>query len=213
MEHHLRDSCQALAKLGLPADEAYWLAARRLGTPETLEKEFRKVHKERVWLDRITWGVAFYVIYSIFSQLVGLVANGSSVVSFYLHPGSSYLWVRSAATLIIMTTAAILLYCRAPKGLFERCYGWAISRPFVAAVVLAVLLFGANVANYCVIYFLWMPARNFAGMNTNEMRAEMAKASYFTNLIFPSLLTFLWIPLLAFLLRRSRKVGTAGPMT
>lgn len=55
LETHLFASIEALGRLGLPEDEAFWLARRRLGSAEQLEKEFLKGEPSRFWRQKLCW--------------------------------------------------------------------------------------------------------------------------------------------------------------
>src|ERR1039457_5316434 len=55
LEAHLRDSVAELQGRGLPDEEAFLLATRRLGNPARLDSEFAKVNRRQVWLHRVLW--------------------------------------------------------------------------------------------------------------------------------------------------------------
>ncbi len=55
LEGHLRDSVAALQGQGLSEEEAFLLAARRLGHPAGLESEFAKINRREVWVNRLLW--------------------------------------------------------------------------------------------------------------------------------------------------------------
>lgn len=54
----MRDSSALLQTCGLTAPEAFLIASRRLGQPETLAMEFGKVHGDAVWRTRLLWMIA-----------------------------------------------------------------------------------------------------------------------------------------------------------
>jgi hypothetical protein len=49
LEAHLRDHLDALTDAGLSADEAFLVAARRVGSIDDVAKEFAREHSERLW--------------------------------------------------------------------------------------------------------------------------------------------------------------------
>ena len=53
LERHLRDSVERLRAKELSEEEAFFVAARRLGSPEILTHEFAKVNSGRVWRSRL----------------------------------------------------------------------------------------------------------------------------------------------------------------
>lgn len=55
LEAHLRDSVAELETRGLSEEEAFVVARRRIGRSDILEREFAKVNRHAVWLDRFLW--------------------------------------------------------------------------------------------------------------------------------------------------------------
>ena len=55
LETHLRDSVADLQSRGLDLEESFWLARRRVGTPQDLAEEFAKEDPSRVWRERLFW--------------------------------------------------------------------------------------------------------------------------------------------------------------
>jgi hypothetical protein len=55
LETHLFDSIDALKRLGLPEEEAFWLARRRLGPAAQLAQEFQKGEPSRFWRQKLCW--------------------------------------------------------------------------------------------------------------------------------------------------------------
>ena len=55
LESHLRDSISTLQTRGLSPEEAFSVAANRIGKDKTLVTEFAKLNARAVWLDRFLW--------------------------------------------------------------------------------------------------------------------------------------------------------------
>jgi len=55
LESHLAESVAVLQARGLSAEEAFWVATRRVGPDPQLAVEFAKVNGGAVWLDRVLW--------------------------------------------------------------------------------------------------------------------------------------------------------------
>ncbi|TSD95294.1 hypothetical protein FOS14_18200 [Skermania sp. ID1734] len=49
MEDHLRDQISDLSALGLQADEAFLVAVKRMGSVDTISREFAREHSDRLW--------------------------------------------------------------------------------------------------------------------------------------------------------------------
>ena len=55
LEEHLREEMAGLVRAGLSSEEAFSLAARRLGKVDALNEEFGKVNTGLVWRNRLRW--------------------------------------------------------------------------------------------------------------------------------------------------------------
>ncbi len=55
LANHLQDSVEQLQRLGLPAEEAFWLARRRLGQLPAVSSEFAKENPAAIWRERLLW--------------------------------------------------------------------------------------------------------------------------------------------------------------
>ena len=55
LERHLTDSIAELRGRGLVDEESFWLARRRIGRPQQLAEEFKKVNPGSVWPERAFW--------------------------------------------------------------------------------------------------------------------------------------------------------------
>lgn len=76
LETHLRDSVASLQQRGLPEQEAFWVATRRLGSEAALQKEFAKLDPRSVWLDRVLWMLLGVLILRGIFALAGLIGIG-----------------------------------------------------------------------------------------------------------------------------------------
>lgn len=81
LEAHLRDSVAKLQTRGLSAEEAFMVAAKRIGENGLLEKEFAKVNTRTVWLDRVLWmliGHQVWLLISMVCSNASAFANGTA---------------------------------------------------------------------------------------------------------------------------------------
>jgi hypothetical protein len=72
LESHLLDSMEGLRRLGLPEEECFWLARRRLGRPEELHEQFTLADPGKVWRERAYW----FVLGLFALQWLGLAGRG-----------------------------------------------------------------------------------------------------------------------------------------
>ena len=82
LESHLRDSIATLQTRGLSVEEAFLVAAKRVGHNHALEAEFGKVNQKTVWLDRILWMLIGIQVWGFVTGMVGSAIRGA--VSFAL---------------------------------------------------------------------------------------------------------------------------------
>ncbi len=78
LETSIRDSVETLRASRLSDEEAFLVAARRLGHPSELESEFRKVNQGALWRMRFGWIVLGFI--------------GSGVCSFLGEVAASFVW-------------------------------------------------------------------------------------------------------------------------
>lgn len=90
LESHLRDSTKSLEALGLSAFEAFWLAKQRLGSNDKLETEFRKVNRERVWLQRALWMVVGTLLTTALSSFASLAVTIITIAMLALDTTSGF---------------------------------------------------------------------------------------------------------------------------
>ena len=70
LENHLRETYGDLQSK-LDSKEAFWLAVRRLGSPEALAIEFSKINTAHIWRRRALWMLVGYLIISLMRGAVG----------------------------------------------------------------------------------------------------------------------------------------------
>lgn len=105
LESHLRDSFGELqVQLDRP-EEAFWLATRRLGSGEQLDREFSKINPNTVWARRAKWMLAGYLIFSFLTVLSGIVNESFAQLAVYF---SLPLW-QSVLLCSAGTTLSLLL--------------------------------------------------------------------------------------------------------
>jgi len=79
LESHLRDSMARLQEGGLSTEEAFLIAARRLGTAADLGVEYCKVNHGMVWLNRALWALIGIQTYGLIAKVAGLAGDGIAI--------------------------------------------------------------------------------------------------------------------------------------
>ncbi|TWT85535.1 hypothetical protein Pla123a_03420 [Posidoniimonas polymericola] len=119
LEIHLRDSLDTLGELGLSEEEAFLVAAHRVGGTPDLAVEYSKVNTTAVWRRRVRWmaagGLALIVCQAV-ANTVGLAAQavtawlggtgtlmgGSSVAA------SAAAWIAFGAVVMLTARGAVI---------------------------------------------------------------------------------------------------------
>ncbi len=83
LESHLRDSIATWQTRGLCAEEAFMIAANRIGKGGALELEFGKVNGTAVWIDRLFWMLIGYQVWSFVSGAIGLVTGNALLLGLH----------------------------------------------------------------------------------------------------------------------------------
>jgi hypothetical protein len=73
LEHHLRDSVAQLRAGELSEEEAFFVAAGRLGSSHLLSREFAKVNLSQVWQGRLCWMLLGIFLYQLIMQFPNTV--------------------------------------------------------------------------------------------------------------------------------------------
>ena len=109
LESHLRDSIDELKDSpSLTADESFWLATRRVGSPESIALEFAKVNGARTWTRRAQWMLAGYLFLSLTISVVMSLSHVLTLAAFYL---KFPLWAAfSLSSVGVTLTVALLIW-------------------------------------------------------------------------------------------------------
>jgi hypothetical protein len=78
LEDHLRASISRLVEQGLSDEEAFFVAARRIGTSTELSREFLKVNGNLIWFQRLSWmifGLLLFQILNVIGSIFADIAN------------------------------------------------------------------------------------------------------------------------------------------
>jgi len=139
LEDHLRASVSHLVEQGLSDEEAFIVAARRIGTSTELGREFHKVNANLIWFQRLRWmifGLLLFqvlnVIGSIFADIAGIMISGlawEGSLLFYAisvcFPIGVFLWIANIARKDIATHNRLVLFLKS-----------VIKRPIIAMGIL-----------------------------------------------------------------------------
>jgi len=83
METHLREEIDSLTASKLSQQEAFLVAAHRLGDPDSLAAEFAKVNTSILWRNRLFWMVAGLLSYFVAKYITGIASNGFVILAWF----------------------------------------------------------------------------------------------------------------------------------
>jgi hypothetical protein len=78
LEDHLRANISSLVEHGLSDEEAFLIATKRIGTNDSLTKEFGKVNGNVMWIQRFGWMIIGILLFQILNGIWTLFAKGVS---------------------------------------------------------------------------------------------------------------------------------------
>lgn len=144
LEAHLDDAMDDLSARGLSREEAFLIGTRRLGAPESLASEFRKVGAGGVWSLRAGWMLLGVVAYLVTGALSQILTDFVSLAAGFLPRG----WIRTLTFPVLAvaaTLSCIWLLQRCVCGSFRwPLPDWAKRSPGVAVVLLLLAAFAAS---------------------------------------------------------------------
>ena len=137
LETHLRDQIAELVAAGLAPDEAFIVAAKRMGSVDDLSREFAREHSGRLWRQLVVSGedegqrtggswleaVAFAIAAAITIHVVRLISG---------FPGDESFWLLRNASLFVLPFLAAY-FARRHRLSVRQCL--IAAAPFVVAAV------------------------------------------------------------------------------
>jgi hypothetical protein len=81
LESHLRDSTVVLQTRGLSPEEAFDVAAKRVGGQTTLEKEYAKINGDLIWAQRGLWMLIGILAWQLAYGFINLLSQNAAFYS------------------------------------------------------------------------------------------------------------------------------------
>lgn len=188
LEDHLRSTSAQLSESGLSSEEAFLVAARRLGTDEQLNREYGKTHASNIWANRLLWMLLGLLVLgwtrSIASVAGPLAEIGmASLIGPGLTAGIAYwlgyylVWGGFLVAICRLTISTNVTWA----GRFEQIVNWAGNRPLAACLLLLAATVGVRVAQG-LLYLLAIR------LNTVEQIATWRMFGHYSNQLINLLL-------------------------
>ena len=158
LENHLRETIDELCK-SLSQEEAFWLAVRRTGSPETVALEFSKINGARTWTRRFQWMLAGYLLIGALLSVVGSIGSIATLSAVYVGLPAWAVFSSSGIGVTLVTLTLVLLAWSVTNGrslgmqkLITSFSSWAKPgrrwRLALAAILLILIKFGIQVGPY-----------------------------------------------------------------
>jgi hypothetical protein len=213
LETHLRDSVTAFRKAALSEEEAFLIAARRLGGATTLEPEFAKVNGREVWLSRLLWMLVGAQLWPLVSGWAGNIA-GATVIGClrglgYQFKSSDLSGLALPAALTLGTSLLILGGCVAACWWAVRRKGGVVARgavsllklplfvPVLLGLIPSILLGCLSVARHALL----------ARRVPSETYGAIVNAMSLANVVFTPIVATALLVLTVVLARRQLRLG------
>ncbi len=142
MESHLRDEIEDLAGGGLSQEEAFIIAAHRLGEAGQIAAEFAKVHSSRVWRRRFFWMLTGVLTFILAGALSAVAAKACATIAVFVGlRGYAVGAMESIVGVVVLIALAGIAYCLFGPGLFGIRAASLFKKPFSAVLSVAGLTF------------------------------------------------------------------------
>ncbi len=142
MESHLRDEIEDLAGGRLSPQEAFIVAAHRLGDTGQIGTEFAKVHGPRMWRLRFFWMLTGMLAFILAGALSAAAAKACAVMAVFVGlRGYTVGAMESIVGVVVLIALAGIAFCLFGPGLFGIRAASLFKNPFYAALSVAGLAF------------------------------------------------------------------------
>ena len=119
MESHLRDEIEDLAGGRLSPQEAFIIAAHRLGDTGQIAAEFAKVHSSRMWRRRFFWMLTGVLTYILAGALSAAAAKVCAIMAVFVGlQGYAVGAMESIVGVVVLIGLVGITYCLFGPGLF-----------------------------------------------------------------------------------------------
>ena len=109
LEDQLLSELETLTPLGLSEEEAFWVAAKRVGDHSALATEFGKVNCKAVWSKRAQWMLAGYLAVTLLAALIEASSNGAAILVASFSNDASVTAVTHIGTSVLLFVLILFL--------------------------------------------------------------------------------------------------------
>ncbi len=126
LEDHLLSELETLKAVGLSEEEAFWVAAKRVGDGDVLALEFGKVNRRAVWSKRAQWMLAGYLTAVLLTALFSALSNGAALLVASLSHSASFtalVYISANVLLVVFTLFLAVTSVKQELGGWKRLRG------------------------------------------------------------------------------------------
>lgn len=194
LEAHLRDEMDSLSVAGLSEEESFFIASRRIGSPDGLSREYAKINTEVIWRNRFFWMIMGIVLMQFFSTCANFFARGGALIGCQLIGWSSLTVgvIAAAIQIATMLWLCLGLYFAAVKlSVFQRLRQKTRIRIIIVVIGLNVLLgLGAGIGYNLLL------VRMFGAEKLGQLYLGYNYSTYGLAILWP----IVWLTLLIWLM-------------
>ena len=111
---HLEGEIERLDDTGFTQEERVLIAARRVGAPDVLGRQFMETRFEAVWARRFFWAIAVWFLVKIIFAASSVASSGLNLSAILLFPNleelvGSWSWKIGARSMVQLVTALLLM--------------------------------------------------------------------------------------------------------
>jgi hypothetical protein len=198
LESHLREEIERLIALKLSGEEAFWVAAHRVGDTGTLAGEFAKVNWAGMLRRRIFWMVAGVLTYLLASYLANAVSQVCVLLAGLGGVRGYGLGAVGVFSNIAILGLAVLVFCLA------RLHNWSILRfgrwldNFTIRIIIFLgIITVIVVLNVARLFFSAAAARMMGVQEYGQIAVVWAYLQLLIPILLPVILMVILIRLLA----------------
>jgi hypothetical protein len=186
LETHLRDSVSTLQARDLSVDEAFLIAAKRVGSGAVLGKEFGKVNAVNVWVERCLWALVAMQIWGALQEMFFSIGHYLRF-GFVDSGGTSFGWATVFyvifGTAIPMAFAALIIWrlFKSPESKLGKFLEGLSIQPAALAGLLFVLNAGGHL---CYAFVLNYSSYMYGRVSWAAFTYFLPGSLVYTGLIF-----------------------------
>ena len=207
LEAHLRDEMDALRSRGLSGQEAFWVAAHRLGSAAALAPEYAKVDPLRLWISRLCWVAGGILAWHVLNAVAGIAASGCAYLGHLL--GLTGYWLGGLAVGAQFLALGAAAACGVAAWWMVTCRRGAARAPRGSIGTWPAALAGVGAILLLTLGSILASALQFRGMAAADM-GQVAVVRSIASLAWWVLQPMLLVGLILWLRRRSWKDAAAA---